>query len=88
MNLIPNPEKSVSKSFDPAEQTWRLFKEQGVRLAMTITFIVLIIAALKVFENRGNVSKIGKRLFNFVITGLSLLLGLGFFVSTNACFIL
>ncbi|MCJ1427942.1 hypothetical protein MMC29_005849 [Sticta canariensis] len=71
--------KPEPKSFDPAEQTRRLFKEQGFRLATTIILIVLVIAALKVFENRGNVSKIGKRLFNFVITGLSLLLGLGFF---------
>lgn len=85
---MPNLEKSESKYFDPKEQTWRLFKEQGFRLAMTFVCIGLIIAALKIFEDRGNVSKIGKRLFNFVITGLSLLLGLGFFVSTSAGFIL
>lgn len=51
---------------------------------MTIVFMALIIAALKIFEDRGNVTKFDKRLFNFVITGLSLLLGLGFFVSTSA----
>ena len=88
MNLISNPEKSESKSFDPAEQTCRLLKEQGVRLAMTIIFIGLIIAALKGFELYGNVGKYGKGIFNFVITGLSLLLGLSFFVSTSACLIL
>lgn len=54
---------------------------------MTIVFITLMIAALRIFENRGNVSKLGKRLFNFVITGLSLLLGLSFFVSISACFV-
>lgn len=54
---------------------------------MTIVFIALVIAALKIFENRGNMSKLGKRLFNLVITGLSLLLGLSFFVSTSACFV-
>lgn len=84
VNLIIDPENPRSKTFNPREQTWRLFKELGVRLVMTIVFIALIIAALKVFESRGNVSKIGKRSFNFVITGLSLLLGLSFFVSISA----
>lgn len=87
MKLIPDSDRPESKNFDPNEQTWRLFKEQGGRLSMTIVFIVLIIAALKIFEDRGNVAKFDKRVFNFVITGLSLLLGLGFFVSTSAfCF--
>lgn len=86
MNLIPNPEKLESKDFDPAKQTCRLLREQGVRLLMTIIFIGLIIVALNRFEKRGNVTKIGQSLFNFVITALSLLLGLSFYVS--ACLIL
>lgn len=86
--LISNQEKPESKPFDPQAQTWRLFKEQSFRLAMTIFVIVLMVAALRIFEDQGNVSKIGKRVFNFVITGLSLLLGLGFFVSISSCLIL
>ncbi|MCJ1463715.1 hypothetical protein MMC07_002324 [Pseudocyphellaria aurata] len=73
---IGNPK---SKAFNPREQTWRLFREQGGRLAMTVVVMALIVVALKVFESQGNVSRFGKRTFNFVITGLSLLLGLGFF---------
>ena len=81
-----NLAKLSPKNFDPREQTWRLFKEQGVRLLITTVLVALFIATLKIYERLGTIDKIVRRVFNSIITCLSLILGLNFFVSARFTF--
>lgn len=49
-----------------------------MRLALTITLVVLVMATLKVYEKEGTVGMDAKTAFNVIITVLSLALGLNF----------
>lgn len=71
---------SHSKIFVSDEQMWKLFFPQFWRWLGTVVIIALMIAALKTFENMDYFSHYWKHLFNIVITGISLALGLNFFV--------
>ena len=75
-----NTSPPYSASFKSSEQTWKLFYPQCWRWLGTGIFIALILATLKIFEDKGNFSHDSKYLFNTIITALSLGLGLNFFV--------
>ena len=85
--LAPTPPSSsglpppYSKIFKSDEQTWKLFYPQFWRWLGTVAFVALIVVTLKIFQDKGNFSHNSKYLFNTIITGLSLGLGLNFFVS-------
>lgn len=76
-------EISEPKTFDPNKQTWRLFREQALRLVFTVLLVAGTIVALTVYEREDTVSHKGKITFNAVITILNLALGLNFLVSTT-----
>ena len=84
---VPNLTNDLDpKDFDPNEQTWRLFKGQAAGLSRTVIFLGLLLAILKIYAKAGNVGGDAKSAFNTIITVMSLLLGLNFFVCPRFSF--
>ena len=73
-----------SRHFEPNKQSWRLFREQISRLAITIVLVAFYVATLKIYQDEGNVRHADKVLFNTITTILSLSLGLNFLVCGSA----
>ena len=79
MSTKTPPDPSVD--FDHRQQTFALFKQQSFRWIGTVVFSFFVIATLKTYQDKGNISPGQKTTFNVIITALSLGLGLNFFVS-------
>ena len=69
--------------FDSSKQTRNLFWSQCDRWFGTLIFIALMLATLKFYQDKGNFSRDQKYAFDTIVTGLSLGLGLNFFVGRN-----
>ena len=69
--------------FDSSKQTRNLFWSQCGRWFGTLIFIALMLATLKFYQEKGNFSRDQKYAFDTIVTGLSLGLGLNFFVGRN-----
>lgn len=69
--------------FNSSQQTRKLFLSQSVRWIGTLIFVAFMVATLKVYQDKGNFSHDQKYAFNTIVTGLSLGLGLNFFVGQN-----
>ena len=66
--------------FNSSQQTRKLFLSQSVRWIGTVIFVAFMLATLKVYQDKDNFSHDQKYAFNTIVTGLSLGLGLNFFV--------
>lgn len=82
-SMTANTMTSTAQYFDHSKQTRRLFFLYTLRWLCTVLFSSLIIATLKVYERKGNLTPSQKNTFNVIITALGLGLGLNFFVSLN-----
>lgn len=78
---IPDAPSSVySKNLDYREQTWSLLRPQTIRWLGTVLVSVLLVATVRVYQNKGNFTRYDKHVFNVIVTGLSVGLGINFFV--------
>ena len=68
-------------SFISKKQTKQLLRKQFFRWLVTAFFIALIFLTLEVYQSKGYMTGTQKAIYNALITGLSLGLGLNFFVS-------
>ena len=57
-----------------------MLRRQVLRWLLTTVILVLVVAALRAYEQRGNSSSKQKEIFNAIITALGVVLALGFFV--------
>lgn len=69
-----------ARAFGFIKQTLTLLWKQFSRWLATVTFIVLILVVFKIYQGKGVITSKQKTTFNGIITALSLLLGLNFFV--------
>ena len=76
-----------TRTFEPNKQTWRLFREQALRLVFTALLVAGTIVALRLYERQDTVAHSQKNSFNVVITILNLALGLNFLVGIKSVFI-
>ena len=81
----PQPTPPYSKIFIADNQSLKLFWPQFWRWLGTVALVAFTIATLKIFQEPGYFSHYWKRIFNTIITGLTLGLGLNFFVSLSSC---
>ena len=69
-----------SKELDHRKQTRSLLLPQTIRWLGTMTLSALLILVIRIYENKGNVTRKDKNSFNIIVTGLSVGLGINFFV--------
>ena len=69
--------------FSSSQQTRKLFLSQSIRWIGTLIFVIFMLATLKVYQDKDNFSHEQKYAFNTIVTGLSLGLGLNFFVGRH-----
>ena len=67
--------------FSSKQQTKQLLRKQFFRWLVTAFFIATIFLTLEVYQSKGYMTGNQKAIYNALITGLSLGLGLNFFVS-------
>ncbi|MCJ1458551.1 hypothetical protein MMC28_008924 [Mycoblastus sanguinarius] len=72
-----------AKSFHSKDQFRSLFRNQFFRWLGTAIIISFVLVTIKIYEIKGNVSRLQKNDFNIIIIALSLGLGLNFFVSDD-----
>lgn len=66
--------------FNSSQQTRKLYLSQSIRWIGTLIFVAFMLSTLKIYEDKDNFSHKQKYAFNTIVTGLSLGLGLNFFV--------
>lgn len=76
----PAPPSFKSKELDHRKQTWSLLLPQTVRWLGTVTLSALLISVFRIYEKKGNFTRKDKNSFNIIVTGLSVGLGIKFFV--------
>ena len=76
----PAPPSCQSKRLNHREQTWSLLLPQTVRWLGTVILSALLISVIWIYEKKGNFTHKDKNLFNIIVTGLSVGLGINFFV--------
>ena len=69
--------------FNSSQQTRKLLLSQSVRWIGTLVFVAFMLVTLKIFQDKDNFSHDQKYAFNTIVTGLSLGLGLNFFVGRH-----
>ncbi len=69
--------------FSSSQQTRKLFLSQSIRWIGTLIFVIFMLATLKIYQDKDNFSHDQKYAFNTIVTGLSLGLGLNFFVGRH-----
>ena len=80
----PVANEANSRPFSSAKQTRSLLRHLVWRWLGTVVLLILILATFEIYESKGNFPSGQKITYNVVITGLSLILGLNFFVSPDA----
>lgn len=79
---VPEAPSTVhSKNLDYREQTRSLLRPQTIRWLGTVLLSVLLVATVWIYQNKGNFTRYDKNVFNVIVTGLSVGLGINFFVS-------
>ncbi len=68
------------KTLDYQKQTWSLLLPQTIRWLGTVVISALIVSVLRIYKSKGNFTPNDKNAFNVIITGLSVGLGINFFV--------
>lgn len=63
-----------------SEQSRTPFIWQGIWWLVTFVFCAFILATIRIFEQKGNITNVQKDTFSTIVTGLILGLGLNFFV--------
>ena len=66
--------------FSSQKQTKQLLRKQFLRWLVTAFFIAMIFLTLEIYQRKGFMTATQKAVYNAIITGLSLGLGLNFFV--------
>ena len=88
-NLNPSRDESTvpevpltvkQKALDHREQTWSLLLPQTIRWVCTVVISVLFLSVLWTYRSKGNFTPNDKNAFNIIVTGLSVGLGINFFV--------
>ncbi|CAL8585112.1 hypothetical protein XPA_010690 [Xanthoria parietina] len=74
------PSNVHSRNLDYQEQTWSLLRPQTIRWLGTVLVSILLLATVWIYQNKGNFTRYDKNVFNVIITGLSVGLGINFFV--------
>ena len=72
-------------TFDRRKQIVSLLWPQSLRWLGTVLLSALLMMTIKIYQDKGNFAHQDKLLYNVIITGLSVGLGLNFFVSL-CCF--
>ncbi|KAL9034354.1 MAG: hypothetical protein Q9214_007082, partial [Letrouitia sp. 1 TL-2023] len=78
-----NDRSSLSRNFNPNEQSWRLCKEGAPYLACTVVVVLATLATVKIYQDKGFVDHGNKINFNVIITVLNIILALNFLVSLH-----
>ena len=78
---------AAPRRFSRRKQIVSLLWSQSLRWVGTMIFCVLLVATMKVFEDKGNFTHTDKLIYNVIVTGLSVGLGLNFFVSNLFSFL-
>lgn len=78
------PPSFKSKELVYREQTWSLLLPQIVRWLGTVTLSVLLIFVFWIYQSKQNFTPKDKNTFNIIVTGLSVGLGINFFVRPTA----
>ena len=76
--ILPKPQL-----FNSREQTCKLTLSQCFRWFGTFIFVASLLATLIIYQKKGNFSHEQKYAFDTIVTGLSLGLGLNFFVGRH-----
>lgn len=74
------PSSSRSKKLDHRKQIWSLLLPQTARWIGTVALSALLISVIRIYERKGNFTRKDKDTFNIIVTGLSVGLGINFFV--------
>lgn len=74
------PSTLLSRELDHRKQTWSLLLPQTARWLGTVALSILLIVVFRTYESKGNFTRRDKNSFNIVVTGLSVGLGINFFV--------
>lgn len=74
------PPSFKSKELVYREQTWSMLLPQTVRWLGTVTLSALLISVFWIYDSKGNFTSKDKNSFNIIFTGLSVGLGINFFV--------
>lgn len=69
-----------SKNLDYREQTWSLLLPQTIRWLGTVLLSILLVSVVWIYQHKGNFTRTDKNVFNVIVTGLSVGLGINFFV--------
>ena len=80
-----DPSTIEPRRFDRRRQIRSLLRPQSLRWLGTIILSALLMMTMKIYQDKGNFAHQDKLLYNVIITGLSVGLGLNFFVSI--CFL-
>ena len=73
----------TSEHSQHTQQGQKLWLRFAVRWTISLAFALLIVATLKIYEQKGNFSSKHKTTFNAIITALILGLGLNIFVNAT-----
>ena len=79
----PAPPSYKSKELDHRKQARSLLLPRTVRWLVTVTLSVLLILVIWIYSQKGNFTRKDKNTFNIIVTGLSVGLGINFFVRTH-----
>jgi hypothetical protein len=60
------------------------FWKYSFRWVLTVIFICLVVATVKIYQDKGVITRTQKHTFNVITVALSLALGINFFVSQGA----
>ncbi|KAI4257249.1 MAG: hypothetical protein L6R42_005789 [Xanthoria sp. 1 TBL-2021] len=71
-----------SKNLDYRQQAWSLLLPQAIRWLGTVLLSILLMSVVWIYQNKGNFTRTDKNVFNVIITGLSVGLGINFFLDT------
>ena len=74
------PASFTSKELDHRKQTWSLLHSQTFRWLGTVALSALLISVIRIWGSKGNFTREDKNSFNIIVTGLSVGLGINFFV--------
>ncbi|KAL9045258.1 MAG: hypothetical protein Q9214_001674 [Letrouitia sp. 1 TL-2023] len=84
--VLPAPSSFKSNELDHRKKTWSLLFPQTVRWLGTVTLSALLISVFRIYEKKGNFTHKDKNSFNIIVTGLSVGLGINFFVRHTEAF--
>lgn len=68
------------KVLDHPRQIWSLLLPQTARWLGTVVLSILLVLVLRIYSSKGNFTSNDKDVFNVIVTGLSVGLGINFFV--------